>query len=757
MRGGPFQRKVFMGKTARKHFVGDGWNIRENQYEKDFSKVAESVFSLGNEYMGCRGCLEEGTSHPSLPGSYLNGIYEYARDKNATGYKGIATMTHYMVNACDLFGLELTVAGEKLDMARSRYSAYQRNLNMKTGLLSRSLVWHTQQGNIQLDFERFLDMEHCHRAYQRITLQSDSDCRVELKLKAHFEGLHWGNPSRFQPASVSDMGLECVTESTNQHVAVAFAASHPGVWEAAPRRVSRTVQLELKKAVPEVVTRIAVCVADKAGKLCLSWAEEECRLAWEEGVDAAAARCESYWADFWSRSDIIIEGDEENQQGIRFCIFQLQQTYHGADPTDNIGAKGLTGEAYSGHAFWDTETYCLPYYLFNNPTAARYLLEYRYSTLQKARQRARDLDCLGACYPIATLNGEEACTLWQHASLQIQPTTAVAYGIYHYMNVCGDTEFLYGHGIEMLVEICRFLATRGQWDGRGEHFGYYAVMGPDEFQMMVNHNTYTNYMAQKSFRYTLEVLSTMPSAQREALVTKVELLEEECKAWQRMADKMKILYDGESLLYEQHEGFYNLPHIDVDSIPDTEFPLYSHWSYDRIYRNDMIKQPDVLMFQLLYNSDFTKACKKANYEFYEPKCIHESSLSPSVHSILACEIGKLEEAVEFFAFATRMDLDDYNRNTHEGLHTTSISAAWLNIVYGFGGLRSDKELSLNPVLPKGWRAYSFSITVWGKPLKVTVREKQLLLESQTDTVIALKIYGKTCSIGKKLVIERETL
>ncbi len=746
-----------MGKTPRKHFAGDGWKLVETEYSEGFSKVAESVFSLGNEYMGCRGFLEEGSSYPSLRGSYLNGIYEYAQDKNATGYKGIATQTHYMVNACNLFDVEIRAGEEKLDMGASAYSDYSRTLDMRRGKLRRSLVWHTEKADIQIDFLRFLDMEHCHRAYQEIRFTANADCCVEVKLNVHFEGQHWGKPSRFQPFAGDEDAVECVTESTRQHVAAAFAVSQPGSRETAPRRASYTVSLALQKNVMTQIRRICVCVADKTGRPCLQAAKAECAQARLEGFDGASERCERYWADFWSRSDITIEGDEENQQGIRFCIFQLQQTYHGADPTDNIGAKGLTGEAYSGHAFWDTETYCLPYYLFNNPVAAKYLLEYRYSTLEKARQRAQDLDCLGACYPIATLNGEEACTLWQHASLQIQPTTAVAYGIYHYVNVCGDTDFLYGHGIEMLVEICRFLATRGQWDSRGQHFGYYAVMGPDEFQMMVNHNTYTNFMAQKALRYTLEVLSAMSAEEKALLTEKTGLQARECESWRKMADAMKILYDPDTLLYEQHEGFYDLPHIDVDAIPDTDFPLYSHWSYDRIYRNDMIKQPDVLMFQLLHNSDFSPECKRANYEFYEPKCIHESSLSPSVHSILACELGKMEEAMEFFGFATRMDLDDYNRNTHEGLHTTSISAAWLNIVYGFGGLRSDREISLRPVLPEGWQSYSFRIRVYGKPIRVTVKKDAVILDSDSPETVILKLYGRVYSLCDRLVIERGKL
>lgn len=341
-------------------------------------------------------------------------------------------------------------------------------------------------------------------------------------------------------------------------------------------------------------------------------------------------------------------------------MFNLQQAYWGFSEDNNIGAKGLTGEAYSGHAFWDSETYCLPYYLFTNRKAAKDLLLFRYNTLKEAKERAKDLDCEGAAYPIATRNGKEACTLWQHASTQIQPTTAVAYAIFHYMNLYQDVAFMNEYGLEMLLEIDKFLLTRGQWNQTHSHFGYYGVMGPDEFEVMVNHNMYTNIMAKKTFEYTLKVLSDSRFDSKKILV-KTKFDEKHIQEMRECMDKMLILYDPKTHLYEQHQGFYDLPHIDVDKIPVTDFPLYSHWSYDRIYRNDMIKQPDVLMFLFLYNQDFSYEDKKANYEYYEPRCIHESSLSPSVHSILAEELGKEKEALDFFGFATRLDLDDYNR------------------------------------------------------------------------------------------------
>jgi maltose phosphorylase len=349
---------------------------------------------------------------------------------------------------------------------------------------------------------------------------------------------------------------------------------------------------------------------------------------------------------------------------------------------------------------------------------------------------------------VATLNGEEGCNLWQHASLQFQASTAVAYGIDHYVKLSGDKEFLYGHGAEMLVEISRFLESRGSWNTAGTGFGFYAVMGPDEFHMMVNHNCYTNYMAKKTFEYTESALAELEKNAPEqftALCNKTGLTGVERREFVRCAEKMIILYDDKTKLFEQHEGYFNLPHIEVSQIPVTDFPLYHNWSYDRIYRTDMIKQPDVLMFLFLYSQEFSRETIKQNYEFYEPHTIHESSLSPSIHSIFAAELNKYDEAFRFFGFATRMDLDNYNRNTAEGLHTTSIAAAWVNIVYGFGGLRSDgPALVLNPMLPEQWKGYEFRILYRGIHIRVKVAGSTVTL-STVDVVqapVPLVVFGK---------------
>jgi len=285
------------------------------------------------------------------------------------------------------------------------------------------------------------------------------------------------------------------------------------------------------------------------------------------------------------------------------------------------------------------------------------------------------------------------------------------------------------------VEISRYVVSRGGWNADHTGFGFWGVMGPDEFHMMVNNDYYTNYMGGKTLRDTLSVLARIGDP--DAWATPAERAE-----WQEICDHI-IVHETPEHVFEQHDGFFTLPHLDIHAIPISDFPLYEHWSYDRIYRSDMIKQPDVLMMLYLYNTSFSETEKRVNYEFYEPRTIHESSLSPAIHSILAAELGKMEEAVRFFGFATRLDLDNYNRNTREGLHVTSIAMAWANIVYGFAGLRSDGDgLRFAPRLPERWRKLCFSMVFKGRVIHVCMEKEATRFRLERGEEITVLVYGK---------------
>ncbi len=756
-----------MAKAADKYLKVDPWAIIEEGFDPERNRVSESIFSLGNEYMGVRGYPDEGYGGDTLTGSYFNGLFEEM--KVEAHYKGIITKLRFMANAVDWLYTRITAEGETLDIARSRISDFTRRLDFKKGTYSRQFIWHLPSGkSLKVRFTRLVSMTVSHLGCQHVSFEPlDFSGTIDVRSGLDFSVVHEEQRKNLWDCVWKDRedGITAIlakTVQTGNRLFSGFTIQSDAVFPiqtfVEEKRIGVDFQLQVEPGRSTSFAKVVVHVAEKNAERS---AETDSDALWTKGMALAAkygrtpfteilAEQAAYWSRIWETSDIVIEGDPENQQGIRFCIFQLYQTYHGDNPGFNIGAKGLTGEAYRGLAFWDTESYCLPFYIFNNPKAARSLLEFRYRTLPLALERAAEIDCAGAFYPIATIDGTESCDLWQHSNLQLHVGTAVAYGIWHYVKMTGDRDFLYGKGMEMLLQISRFYASRGQWGPRTGEFGYYGVMGPDEFQLMVNNNCYINLMAKKLFEYVLDAVRDMRQndpASFDGLADRLRLTEAELAHWRHCSENMRIPLDRETGVYEEHDGFFDMPHIDIHSIPVADFPLYHNWSYDRIYRYDMIKQPDVLMFMFLYNRQFTLESKRANYEYYEPRCIHESSLSPSIHSILASEIGRHEEAYRFFEFATRLDLDNYNRNTREGLHTTSIAAAWMNIVYGFGGMRSDgAELSFAPSIPEAWDSYSFRVSYRGAVLGVRVDRQHAAIRAVSGGPVDIQVYGQFCTI-----------
>ena len=755
-----------MEKTADIYFQVDPWKVVEEGFDPSYSRVSESVFSLGNESTGVRGFFEEGGSVDSLRGAYTNGVYDIV--PLARSYRGIVDKTHFMIPSADWLLCAVTVDGEALDLGKVAFSDFRRELDFRSGTLTRRFIWQTATGRrLKLTFVRFVDMVHRERAYARICLEPlNFSGEATVSLGMTFSVQHEGHRTCFwdgtkRAAEDGRILLQSCTVHSKQEVFAGAQIDFPVPSDASytdkGAMLTARVPLEAGSSV-KIDRRVVILFDGSEGDTLWKRGREALDAAATVSFDDALQAQRSYWAAYWEVSDIQIEPAEDErtaqavaaeQQGVRFCSFQLAQTYNGGSERHNIGAKGLTGEAYNGHAFWDTESCCLPFYLFTNPAAARDLLMFRFRTLPMAKERAKMLDCEGACYPIATLNGDEACPLWQHASLQLQPSTAVAYGIWHYVHVCGDEEFLWSYGAEMLLEIARFLASRVAVGGRSGRYGFYGVMGPDEFHMMVNNNAYTNYMGMRTLRYAVETLTRMAGERAQAyaeLAARTNLAADEIVRWKTIADNM-YLPQTESGLFEQHDGFFDLPHTEIDAVPRSEFPLYEHWSYDRIYRTDMIKQPDVLMMLYLYNSSFSANEKEINYAFYQPRTIHESSLSPSIHSILAAELGRMDEAQEFFGFATRLDLDNYNCNTREGLHITSIAMAWANIVYGFAGLRSDGELlRFAPHLPKRWSGLRFSLTYRGRILSLHMQPDATRFTLRAGDPMQLAVYDSTYTL-----------
>ena len=762
-------------KLPDRYLKVDPWQLIEEGFDPNRGRLSESMFCLANEFMGVRGYFDEGYSGDRLLGSYFNNLYEVMHVEHPQLFKGIVTRTCFGVNSVDWLYVRISLDGETLDLAKSKFSRFVRRLDMKAGTLTREFVWTTRKGKqLKLTFLRLLSMVRPQCGFQRILLEPlNFSGTVKVKSGLDYSTFHeiaagWTQTKEAgaegQPAG-RNFWTCTRTEHKDGRVSMLGRTINSGHYLFSSFDLDISVPITPRFVEEDKIAGLEFNVGVKKGevarldkRIVTYWElTESASGVWNRGLKAAKAVAavsletalaehRDFWAKAWENIDIQIDGDPENQQGIRFSIFNLHQTYHGYDAALNIPAKGLTAEVYYGEVFWDTETYCLPYYMFNNPKAARNLLLYRHKYLLQACERAKQLGLEGARYPMCTLDGTESCATWQHGDFEIHVSVAVAYAIWHYVKACGDKDLLYKEGIEMLLQICRFYAAHGEYSPLNGDFCLYGVMGPDEYHMNVNNNCYTNVMVKKTFEYTLSVVEEMKKTSPELLARafeKVALRKTELAAWSQMARTMRIPYDKKRELYEQHDGYFDLPEVDVKHIPQSQIPIYKHWPYLKIFRYNMIKQPDVLLLLLFFSNDYSIKTKKINYDYYEARTIHESSLSPGVHSILAAELGKDKEAWDFFVYMVRLDLDNYNRNTEQGLHVTSMSGAWLNMIYGWGGLRTDCELlSFIPTIPKKWNAFSFRLRYRGSLLEIAVDKQAAHFRIVSGADLKIKVYSR---------------
>jgi maltose phosphorylase len=449
------------------------------------------------------------------------------------------------------------------------------------------------------------------------------------------------------------------------------------------------------------------------------------------------------WTVIWDESDIEINGDIAAQQAIRFNIFQLYQTYTGKDSRLNIGPKGFTGEKYGGVTYWDTEAYCIPFYLATQtPDVARNLLLYRYNHLPKAIENAQKLGFTGgaALYPMVTINGEECHIEWEITFEEIHRNGAIAYAIYNYVRYTGDSAYLVDYGLEVLIAICRFWAQRVNWSIDRNKYVMLGVTGPNEYENNVNNNWYSNRIAAWCLEYTLEAMSSMDSDKVRVVLDKVSFDDSEAILWRRIIREMYYPEDATRGIFLQQDGFLDKDLIAAADLPASERPLNQHWSWDRILRSCFIKQADVLQGLYFLEDRYDLATIERNYNFYEPMTVHESSLSPCVHAILAAKLGKEDKAYEFYLRTSRLDLDDYNNDTEDGLHITSMAGTWMAIVEGFAGMRvQGSRLSFRPILPKRWDSYRFRVNFRGANLQILVKKESVEVHNSGAHAVEMQL------------------
>ena len=709
------------------------WNIIIEGFNKADITKHESIFSLGNGAMGMRANFEEDYTGDTLQGSYIGGVYY--PDKTRVGWwkNGYPEYFAKVLNAPSWIGLHIKINGDLLDLNTClEVKNFRRQLNMKEGWYERSFIaMLPHQQEIQVKVLRFLSLRYDELGalrYEITPLTTDATIEIESYLDSGIKNNDANWDERFWNTleiSSEDNFATILAETKKTRFKVhTFMQNQLFIdnkeLNISPKENKKENYIGLQyeiKVKQNQTFRIekygGYSISNDYSTLTKSKNLSKTIALFIALFDSLLENQQEDWAAIWETSDIVIEGDEKAQQGIRFNIFQLNQTYSGKYAHLNIGPKGFTGEKYGGSTYWDTEAYCLPFYMATKGAeVARNLLMYRYNQLDKAIENAQKLSFTGgaALYPMVTMNGEECHNEWEITFEEIHRNGAIAFAIYNYTRYTGDESYLKEYGIKVLIAIARFWAQRVSFSAEKQKYVILGVTGPNEYENNINNNFYTNYLASWCLRYAAEQLTTLQ---------KEDITKEETQQWLHIAQNIYLPYSEKYGVYLQQDGFLDKDLKPVTAIPAEERPLNQHWSWDRILRSPYIKQADTLQGFYFFEDHFTKEELQKHYEFYEPFTVHESSLSPCVHSVLASALGKTDEAYTLYLRTARLDLDDYNKEVHEGLHITSMAGTWISIVEGFAGMRvKNGKLTFTPRLPKHWKSLSFKVIFQGETKEI---------------------------------------
>ena len=761
----------------QEYIIPNEWSILEEEFNATFVKSSESIFSIGNGAMGQRANFEETYTGNTFQGSYIAGVYY--PDKTRVGWwkNGYPEYFAKVLNAPNWIGINVQINGENLDLYTCQeVSKFKRELNMKEGWLSRSFEATLQNGvTIKVAAKRFLSLqieEVGAISYSVTPLNTQASITFIPYLDASItnEDTNW-----------DDQFWDVLEVSQNQQQAFIQARTMKthfytctfmqcnllvdgkqifieGNNQKTKNTASSSFAQEIQQNQTFTIHKFGGYVVDRnhPKDQLVTVAKEVLNKATSLGFDTLLEMQMQSWAKIWDMSDITISGDIKAQQGIRFTIFQLNQTYSGTDATLNIGPKGFTGEKYGGSTYWDTEAYCIPFYMATkNQSVARTLLEYRYKHLHKAIENATKLGFTNgaALYPMVTMNGEECHNEWEITFEEIHRNGAIAFAIFNYHRFTDDYSYIPEKGLEVLIAIARFWQQRATFSTAKNKYVILGVTGPNEYENNVNNNWYTNYLAKWCINYALENIHIVQKDHISDYIRikeKVGFTDTELAGWQKVAEQMYFPYSEEYQIFLQQDGFLDKELITVADLDKSQRPINQKWSWDKILRSPYIKQADVLQGFYFFEDHFSREELERHFNFYEPFTVHESSLSPCVHSIQAAKLNRIEQAYAFYLRTSRLDLDDYNKEVDEGLHITSMAGTWMSIVEGFGGMRVVNDtLSFSPKIPKQWQSYSFKVNFRNQIFTISVTHEGTQFEVEGNQKVTIMVNQKEITIVPK--------
>jgi trehalose/maltose hydrolase-like predicted phosphorylase len=741
-------------------FPPDPWCITESAFDAATNFLHETLFALGNGYVGLRGSHEDGYSGPpgtSLDGSYLNGFYESEPIVYPEAAFGLAKTNQFMLNVPNAKGISLSLGGESFDLLAGTVAHYQRSLDFRTGLLVRSVEWTAPSGRrVAIRSRRLVCFVHKHVFaidYEVTPLNFSGPIRLESTLDGAVSNQQAGDDPRVGSAvsgpalqlieALQDGSFSAITQRTHNSGFTLVSAIDSSVGGGAPsmrglqttaqrngEKVGQRFEVDAAEGQPVRLTKFGAYFSsrDYPADELMTRARQAVAAARETGFDALCAEQQAYLSAFWAEADVEIAGDEALQQGMRFNQFHLLQSV-GRDGKTNIAAKGVTGEGYEGHYFWDTEIYIFPFFLYSKPEIAKKLLEYRYAGLDKARERARQMShAKGALYPWRTIAGDECSAYFPAGTAQYHINADIAYSIKLYFEATGDLDYMAQAGAEIVLETARIWIGIGNLDRDGR-FCINEVTGPDEYTALVNNNYYTNAMAQMHLYFAADIADTLARerpAQWARVKAAIELAAGEIDAWRDAAARMALPYDTALGIHAQDDSFLSKKVWDFAATPKENYPLLLNYHPLVIYRHQVCKQADVVLALLLLPGGFSQDDKRRDFDYYEAVTTHDSSLSSCIFSIIASEVGYHDKAYDYFMETARLDLDDTHGNTHYGVHTAAMAGTWMGVAYGFAGMRVlGGALRFAPTLPARWTHYQFNIHLRGALLQVRVDAAQV--------------------------------
>ena len=774
--------KYDLGKNEFKN-----WIVSEIKFEEKYIGKTEAIFALGNGYIGLRSANEERYLNEKRD-LFISGTFNKANKNEVTELPNVADVTE----------IEILINGKHLMLNASNNKEYVKYLNLKTGELNRTFVYLDEEGNeYSLKFNRFVAQDRLHVIVNRVEitpLSKTANIRFISGINGQVTNTGSQHFNEGEKRVYEYKYIQMLQETSESCITFIQNSAHNIYINGDKIEEKPELSIDRRKVTISNnydLTQGQTLVIEKFSNIYTTRDITSENLTIEQIRDASLDEIKeisnmSYeilfnsnkevWSNYWNDQNIVIEGNDYDQLAIRFAQYHLKVMTPSHDNRCGIAAKGLSGEGYKGHSFWDTEIFILPFYTYSKPEIARKLLEYRYLSIGGARKKAKDNGYEGAMYPweSAWLEDGEVTPVWGAVDIvtgkstkiwsgfiEQHITSDITFAIWQYYMVTNDEDFMEKYGYEIMFDTAIFWASRLEWGEIKQRYHINEVIGPDEYKEHVDNDAFTNWLAYWTIETAINYYNKLKESDSE-VIRKLESKLSLQNVMENWTTKLPKIYLPEPRdldnVIPQNDTFLSLEDIDLTKYKNQEHigSMFKDYNLDQVNKIQVVKQADVVMLLYLLEHKFSKEVKKANYDYYEKRTLHDSSLSLSTHSILASDIDEKDLAYKLFQEATKIDLGENMKTSDHGIHAASLGGLWQIVVNGFGGLRMvGGNLRINPKLPENWSRFTFSFMWRGNKLDIELTKEGIKIEVKDEMLeeIEILVYDKKYVLNQILKIK----